>query len=716
MAFRRKLLLTFCACACLNSLPALTQATLPLLQTKSSPVIRKKSAAPTATPGSPGLSFAPAVPYGSGGNGGNSVVVADLNGDGIPDLVVADWCTSICPNGNVGVLLGNGNGTFQAAASYASGGQYADAIAVKDVNGDGKLDLIVGNCGSVQGNICVGGMGGVGVLLGKGDGTFNAATAYSPTYGVSAVEAADVNGDGKIDLVIATNCTSGTSYTGCVGVLSGNGDGTFASAVTYLSGAYSPGAIAVADLNGDGKPDVVVAHCGISNCSTGTGNIGVLLNNGDGTFSAGVVYGANGVFSDGIAIADVNGDGKPDVVVANSSTSTTVNAGDVAVLLGNGDGSFQGAVAYPSGGYGTASVAVADVNGDGKLDLVVANCSESTGACTDNVSGSVGVGVLLGNGDGTFQTVVNYASGGTTPFGVAVADLNGDSKPDIVTANCAGASCGLAGLGTVGVLLNTSLGGTTTVLTSSANPTDFGAAVTFTATVTSSFKGPLTGTVNFLNGTTNIGTSTLNSSGVATLSTSTLAAGSASITASYSGDANFVPSTSNVLTLNVQNFTLSASPKTVTISSPGQTGSTTITVSTSGNLDPGSVSNFSCSGLPALTACSFAAGSAKDTASLTIQTAGAAELHWPASGHHQELFYAMLLPGLLGVVTLAGHKRKLRVLALLAVLSLAAVWSACGGNSSSSKSGGTPTGTSTVTVSATSGTLKGSTTFTLVVQ
>jgi hypothetical protein len=558
MAFRPQTLFLICTFAAFTSVPVLAQS---------------------------GLNFSSPVGYGSGGNGGNSIAVADLNGDGKPDLVVADWCaTSACTSGNVAVLLGNGDGTFQTAVSYGSGGLYADWVVVADLRGNGNLDLIVANCGSVLNNICVGTNGGVGVLLGNGDGTFQPPVSYAQTFGVAAVAAADVDADGKLDLLIATNCGSGKSYTGCVGVLSGKGDGTFAIPLTYSSGGYSPNAIAVGDVNGDGKPDLVVAHCGtVASC--GAGNVGVLLGNGDGTFAGAVAYGSAGLYPDGVAIADVNGDGKADVVVANSSTSPSVNAGDLGVLLGKGDGTFQAAVAYPSGGYGAASVAVVDVNGDGKLDMVVANCSSISGSCSGS-SGTVGVGVLLGNGDGTFQTVITYGSGGNTPFGLAVADLNGDTKPDIVVANCGSGNCG-AQPGRVGVLMNASLGGTTTKLASSANPSTFGQSVTFSATVTSGFKGTPTGTVNLFDGTRNIATSSLDSSSVATLTTASLAVGTHSITATYSGDGNFWTSTSSVLSQVVQGAIAQILPtslafgnQTVGISSTSQS----VTVTNNGNI------------------------------------------------------------------------------------------------------------------------------------
>ncbi len=567
------------------------------------PHTKSAAAARVATPSS-GLNFLAAVSYASGGHGAFAITVGDLNADGKPDLVVADWCsTTTCSAGTVAVLLGNGDGTFQTAVSYASGGVFANSMAIADLRGNGTMDIIVGNCGSVQRNICVGTNGGVGVLLGNGNGTFQPAVPYSAAFGVASVTAADVNADGKMDLLLATNCGSAGSYTGCVGVLSGNGDGTFAAAVTYTSGGFSPTSIAVHDVNGDSKLDVVVAHCGlISDNACGTGNAGVLLGNGDGTFAAGVVYNSNGIYSQGVAVGDVNGDGKADVVVVNSSISLSNLAGNLGVLLGNGDGTFQAAVAYPSGGFGGASVALADVNGDGKLDIGVANCSTTAGNCT-GTSGTEGVGILLGNGDGTFQTAVTFASGGNTPFGLAVADLNGDSKPDVATANCAGSNCGLH-IGAVGVLLNASLGGTSTTLASSANPSTFGQSVTFTATVTSGFKGTPAGTVNFFDGTTSLGTSGLDGTGAASFTTASLAEGTHSITGTYSGDGNFVTSTSPVLSQIVQEAIAQISPTSVAF------GVQTVGISST----PRNVTLTNTGNIPLTVAISMAGANAADFA------------------------------------------------------------------------------------------------------
>jgi hypothetical protein len=399
----------------------------------------------------PALSFAAAVPYLSGAKGANAVAIADVNGDGKPDLVVANWCAhSGCtaPGPNVGVLLGNGDGTFLPALVYASGGLFADSIAIADVNGDGKPDLIVANCGSSSQDNCVStsGSGDVSVLLGNGDGTFQTALLYSlGASGATSVAVADVNGDGKPDLIVAT----GSSTAGLVGVLLGNGNGTFQTEVTYSSGGLSPLALAVADLNGDGKPDVVVTNQWTDNTHTNS-NVSVLLNDGTGKFPTAVPNLTGGFFPDSVAIADVNRDGKPDLVAANGSVASVGGLGNVGVLLGNGDGTFQAVVPYASGAYGAADVAVADVNGDGKLDVVVANCSGSSGDCS---GGAGNVGVLVGNGDGTFQTAVTYASGSTFPYAVAVGDVNGDGRPDIVAANCSSPDCG-QGTGYAGVLIN----------------------------------------------------------------------------------------------------------------------------------------------------------------------------------------------------------------------------------------------------------------------
>ncbi|HEX8115133.1 MAG TPA: VCBS repeat-containing protein [Kofleriaceae bacterium] len=317
-----------------------------------------------------------------------AVAVADVSGDGRPDLIVA-----VVGPGTVSVMRGNGDGSFRTRLD-APTGRFPRSVAVTDVSGDGKPDIIAVNESDNT----------VSVLLGNGDGTFQARVDY-PTGNIPlSVAVADVSGDGKPDIIVASLGTN------TVNVLLGNGDGTFRAKVDYPTGT-SAWAVAVADVNGDAKPDIEVADIDGRTVS-------VLLGNGDGTFQAKVDY-ATGGRPSSVAVADVNGDGKPDLVTANIGSDS--NSATVSVLLGNGDGTFQAKVDYPTGSD-PMSVAVADVSGDGIPDVVTANSSANTAS------------VLLGHGNGTFQAKVDYSTG-LFPVSVVVADVNGDGRPDLLVAN-----------------------------------------------------------------------------------------------------------------------------------------------------------------------------------------------------------------------------------------------------------------------------------------
>jgi hypothetical protein len=571
---------------------------------------RNKFRAGANSPGEP-LFVAPAS-YDSGGISAQSVAVSDVNGDGFPDIAVANNCADgTCAEGSVGVLLGNGDGTFRPAVTYGSGGKSAKSVAIADLNGDGKPDLVVANCGLSTRCPPDGGVGSIGILLGNGDGTFRTAVTYlSGGIDPLSVAIADVNNDGKPDLVVGHLGNLGGST---LSVLLGNGDGTFQAAVSYNPGGIGLEAIAVADVNHDGNLDLVAAEEVVINGSTGAG-AAVLLGNGDGTFQS-----AKGYFSVttcgalAVAIADVNGDGKPDIMIAHDCSMNFMD-GVVAVLLGKGDGTFQLETWYDTGGYVPSSVAVGDVNGDGHPDLAVANW-ETIG------KGDVGLGVFLGNGDGTFQPVINYSSGPNDAKSVAFADVNGDHRPDLVVANpCC---TGNAGDGVIGVLLNNTgpHTATTTELISSLNPAPPYHVVTYTATVIPQ-SGTATGTVVFQDGGSTIATVTLTSN-QATYSTSytKTALGIHSITATYSGDLHNAHSTSSTLTEDIQ-----GASRTVVVSSGspsfvGQSVTFTATVTSAfGNIPDGELVTF-YDGHTGLGSVALAGGTAAyTTASLSAKT------------------------------------------------------------------------------------------------
>jgi hypothetical protein len=340
--------------------------------------------------------FAPAVNYPTGINP-VGIAVGDFNQDGIPDLVVANSGSD-----TVSILLGNRDGTFRPSREYSAGDAGTESVVVGDFNGDGKLDLMVANVGDHQQS------GNVGVLLGNGDGTFMPVVVYDAGAAPGFVAVGDFNGDGKLDFAASGNLAN----VDLVSIFLGKGDGTFVPAVNYPTGVNGPQSVVVADLNGNGRLDLVVTN-------PNSDSISVLLGRGDGTFqAAGNYLDVDGPF--GTASGDFNGDGKLDLVVANAEAG-----GTVSVLIGNGDGTFQAPVSYRTGGYPPWSVAVGDFNSDGKLDLIVTG---SLGGFVNTVS------LLLGNGDGTFQAPVPYIVG-ADPLSVAVADLNSDGLLDVAVAN-----------------------------------------------------------------------------------------------------------------------------------------------------------------------------------------------------------------------------------------------------------------------------------------
>ena len=288
-------------------------------------------------------------------------------------------------------------------------------------------------------------------------------------------------------------------------------------------------------MNGDGKPDLLVANgygCFDPSCDH-PGMVGVLLGNGNGTFQAAVSYSSGGRFAASVAAVDMNSDGKPDLLVANDCTicEPYLSISGVAVLLGNGDGTFQAATSYETGGCCAVSLAVGDLNGDGKPDAAVVHLQNAN------------LAILLGNGNGTLQqsVLLSIGNGIDNPTPLAVGDVDGNTMPDLVTAGSTNAGID----GGASVLLHVGTKPTVTTLTSSLNPSVFGQSFTFTATVSSS-SGTPTGTVAFFDGSTGWETVTLvNGSG--SLTVPDLGTGSHPVTAIYQGSRKFKSGASSPL-------------------------------------------------------------------------------------------------------------------------------------------------------------------------
>jgi hypothetical protein len=393
----------------------------------------------------------PTYRFFAGGREPSSVAIGDFNGDGKPDLAVANGnpFNGVTPDHTVSVLLGTGNGTFQSHTDYPTG-KYPISVAVGDFNGDGRQDIVTANHDPDT----------VSVLLANANGTFRSRVDYFTAPHPWSVAVADFNGDGKMDLAVATAVNS------VVSILLGNGDGTFRTHLDYNAG-NSPLFVTTGDFNGDGKLDLATANAG-------NNTISVLLGNGDGTFGTHADFPAGGP-PVSLAVRDFNGDGKNDLAVADGGLicrgPTCLPGTTLAVLLNNGAGTFQPAVIYPAGAA-AQSIAVGDFNHDGKPDLAVANSGVISNPGGVSVYGRDTVSVLWGKGDGSFRPHLEYVTAGG-PFSVAVGDLNGDHRDDVVTADVNSSG--------VTVLLDTFSGPAFVLATSSAPP--------FTGTISSTPAG-----------------------------------------------------------------------------------------------------------------------------------------------------------------------------------------------------------------------------------
>jgi hypothetical protein len=526
----------------------------------------------------------------------NYAAVADINGDGYPDIFAFSNGANL-----VFTLLGNGDGSFQVGPTTTAGGFDLTSIAVGDFNNDGIPDFALdyGVIGFREENTSY-----LQIFLGKGDGTFSnvSNTSSGLGNGFGAIFVGDFNNDGNSDLLVVTNLG--------VAVFLGNGVGGFSLKTTLNVSPNS--AIRVADVNDDGKQDLIFTN----NAYFSSAGVSILLGNGDGTFTADtpLVFNCSFVCRD-VLVADFNGDGKLDLAVADSGLSTS--PGGLYIFLGNGNGTFQTGTGY-SDNPGT--LALGDFNGDGKLDIA------DTGLVDNGLPGQPSI--FPGKGDGTFgEPIPQFLSEAFQPGAYwdsfsLLGDFNNDGMTDLLPLNnwgptqtvltgwqaTATATIGITdgSFGVQPILANYQ--GDDTHLASSSGavplegakietaialnvtplPAAPGQTLRLLATISPSTVGslPPTGSVTFLDGAKVLGVRPLsnNTAAIAALSTNALELGfkPSDLTAYYSGDSNFSPSVSSPVELSKAGALLPVSATQLTVSpTPEVSAGTVVTLSAS---------------------------------------------------------------------------------------------------------------------------------------
>jgi hypothetical protein len=700
-----------------------------------------------------------------------AVAVGDFNGDGILDLAVlcnTSASTFVAPNnitGAIEILLGSGGGNFQTPVEYPIDGMDPTLIFTTDFRNNGKLDLAVLNQASNN----------ITILLGNGDGTFGTAVDYAIPSGTTAKSMAigDLNGDGHADVAVAGL----TSVDGVISVLLANSDGSLGQGTNWITttsaicarGCQAPTAVAIADLNNDGKPDLIADN------GPGGGLVS-FLGNGDGTFNAAIPSGpppllVNTGSSASFATGDFNTDGKQDVAEAEFSVPSY--DGDLAIFLGNGDGTFQSPLYIEERLANLSSEALsvvsADMNGDGFTDLVLgtAQSGTSTGPFTVTVALNCGLRCtstsLTSSGPTssfnqsiTFTATVTALSPkatsaptGTVSFqdtfpvaNLGTATLVSGSATFVYSGLSAGSHSIIAiyegdqnftASTSSTIQQNVYQASTTTAISSSPNPSNSGQSVTFAAVVSPSTSGVPTGSVAFSDNGNQSASVVLDATGSASFSTSSLTTGTHSITWSYSGDSNFMASTSPTLTqivgTNAAPFVITPNSTSATVPA-GQSASFGISlVSVPGFTTP---VTFICSGLPVDSSCQFQPSSLTPNGKtlktmVTIMTTARNSVlfptpRWfPACGAYFRVVSLIFLMGLIFVLVRATQAERNRAPAWACliwsfVLVIVIAATGCGGGSSSTGPTGTPVGTSQVMVTATSGSSTQSVMFTLIVQ
>lgn len=616
--------------------------------------------------------------------------VLDTNGDGNDDVVLYNHGPNVDSPGLL-TALGDGKGDFVYKNALPGYQPTIDDFIDQgkgDFNGDGWDDLVLHTDQ------------GVSLLVSNGDGSFTQKPISLPSFscitGKSAI--GDVNGDGKLDLVVAyggdqanPGCNAGTTASG-VFVLLGKGDGTF-QAPTYVAvgdEVYEP---LLLDTNNDGKLDLVISDVPFNLLDLGISasfNTFLLQGNGDGTFKAPTTLVANNINAHTMA-GDVNGDGKTDLVVLTEGTADAFGdydptAAGALILLANGDGSYTTQPLFLPGFFSADGV-LADINGDGKLDLLLSEYISYD--FTDSVTGGV---AALGNGDGTFVAVSSF-EGGDSSSVILQGDFFKDAAPDAVY---------VSGLSGSSLILNQGGTTVSLTADPQSIQLGKPVSITASVQATMSGRPQPTGTVTLMEGTTNLGSGAL-SGGSTTITVNGLAVGNQTITAVYSGDGNFnVNSTASVpvQVLPTPAVTVNASASTLSLTR-GQTGTITFTAVANASFS-GNVS-FAVSGAPSGMSVSFTPSQLSLTPGQTASsvlvvgtTAPSSELHWPLAAGG-----GMSLAGLVLLIIPRRLRRKISslVMVLLNAMALTGLLGLTGCGGSGVKTA--PKGSTTLTITAT---------------
>ncbi len=658
--------------------------------------------------------------------------IGDINGDGIPDVLALDYSTITETSGNfypsvvAGINDGKGNLTYSTLLTgtvLSSLYLYHMQPFAADLNGDGKADLIFSSSDAPY------------VSLSQSDGTYatpvgltlpnKPACQLDVNSGIGGlVDVGDLNGDGFPDIVVAyTGDSQCYPYTGPIPsgfyTFLNNGKGGFTSKFTPfgLTGYL----VKLADLNGDGKLDLLFTDY---NPTDSFYYMYDIPGNGDGTFNvAGSQYVMENTVIDSIIPGDFDGDGKTDLMVgvisqADANGYPVYGTTGTYALKGNGDFTFQLPVVYTPGNYALAG-AYGDFNGDGRPDLalILGNYGYDTNVPVGNAS------TLINLGGGAFTpgpTMFTASTVGAT--GVFTADMNGDGAVDALYSPVVQVSRAYVGLAEL--FLNQ--GGIGFSLTSSAASISQDSSVTLTAALapTVSTQTP-TGTVTFYDNGTSLGSVAV-SGGGASLMLSTLPVGGDVITAAYSGDSHFNPATASTgvtvtVTALAPAFTLSAATPTSLSLTQGASGIATVTLNSNATFS-GSVA-LSCTGAPAETSCTVTPGTVTLAGGQTTAVSVVVTTTPPNSTYEAKSVpsawgkttAAISCAGLL-VLLWPGSKRRRRglwTMLCIVCLGLAATGALAGCGNGGDKYPGTTVGTSTLTVTATSGSITQSTNFTI---